>query len=152
MDRIELIRRVRSLTRDLTNSIFREQDIIDFLNEGIDRLKQGVPQLQGMKYLLDGQQEPNLLPKEFHHLLSVYATARCFSQDERHYQATTFMNEFEVKFEEFISKIESGEIKIVDDDGFKVTTKHDVDYVDLTPYWNISKKPPDLDEGVEGVE
>ena len=33
MNRLQIIQRVRAITRDFTNSIFREQDIIDFINE-----------------------------------------------------------------------------------------------------------------------
>ena len=35
MNRLDLIRRVRSLTRDFSNAIFRESDIVDYINEGI---------------------------------------------------------------------------------------------------------------------
>lgn len=152
MRRTQIIQRVRQNTRDFSNSIFREQDIIDFINEGIDRIRQYIPELRNMTHLLAPQQVPNLLPPQYHHLIAVYATARCFSQDERHYQATTYMNEFEVKLDELKSNIESGNIVIVDEDGKRVVNDIDVDYVDLTAYWGRPRRDRgDFDKGVEGV-
>lgn len=138
MKRLELIRRVRSLTRDFSNSIFREQDIIDFLNEGIDRFKQLIPELRGINKLLANQQEVNLIPEEYQHLLAVYATSRCFNQDERHYQATTYMNEFEIKLDELKESIMNGDITITDENGNSLEVgKGSVDYVNLESYWGI---------------
>lgn len=138
MKRVELIRRVRSFTRDFSNSIFREQDIIDFLNEGVSRIKQIIPELKGMERLLSNQQEVILLPEEYHHIIAVYATSRCFNQDERHYQAVNYMNEFEVKLHELEEKISNGDIVITDEDGNKVDSgTGSVDYVNLESYWGI---------------
>ena len=149
MQRSHIVSRVRSLTRDFSNSIFREQDIIDFINEAIDRIKQAIPELVKMEYLLSNAQIPNLLPEQYHHLLSIYATARCFGQDERHYQSSTHMNEFEVKLEELRTSIENGEITIVDSEGNSINSDLTVDYVDMKPYWN--ERSIDIDNGVEGV-
>lgn len=135
MLRSHIIARVRSNTRDFSNSIFRETDIVDFINEGIDRFKI-IPELKSMVYLLTTLQEPTLLPPEYHYLLAVYSTARCFGQDERHYQASTFMNEFEVKLEELKTGIDNGTIVITDENGDAVTSEIEIDYVNLTPYWN----------------
>lgn len=120
MNLTDLIKRVRIITRDLSNSIFREEDIIDFLNEGIDRCKQVVPELKDMVYLQTKTDAPLFLPSTYHSLLSVYASSRCFAQDERNYQASTYMNEFETKMEEFKERIEYGLITIVDASGIKI--------------------------------
>ena len=130
MNRLYLVARVRSLTRDFSNSIFREADIIAFLNEAIERFKQAIPEMRNEVVLENNTSEPVLIPSFYHHVLSVYASARCFSQDERHYQATTLMNEFEVKLEELKSKIESGEITILDPKSGEPITRHnETDYV-----------------------
>lgn len=140
MQRLKIVARVRSLTRDFTNSIFRENDIVDFINEAIDRFRQAIPQLKNMKHLLTPTSEPSMLPEQYQHLLAVYAAARCFSQDERHYQATTLMNEFEVKLEEMRSLVESGQIVIVDPTtGEAIEDEYAVDYVDLRPYWGKTR-------------
>lgn len=147
MQRVKLILRVRALTRDFSNSIFREPDIIDFLNEGIDRFKQIIPQFQSVPYLLTSSDEPTLIPEAYQHLLAVYAAARCFGQDERHYQATTLMNEFEIKLEEMKGLIESGQIVIIDPTtGDEITVDIPTDYVDLKPYYGTQHI--DRDEGV----
>ena len=138
MKLLELIRRVRTNTRDLTNSIFREQDIIDFINEGIERFQQIIPEFKGMTKLIDKNETVKLIPEEYHHLLAVYSTSRCFAQDERHYQATTLMNEFEIKLDKLKEDIDNGIIEIVDEDGNPIESKNnEVDYVDLIPYWGI---------------
>ena len=150
MNRLELIQRVRAHTRDFSNSIFRESDITSFINEGIQRFRQAIPELKGLQRLLANTHEPTLIPEEYHHLLALYTASRCFAQDERHYQATTLMNEFEVKLEEFKSKVEDGSIKIIDPaTGNAVVVDNDVDYVNLKPYW--IKRDRDFDLGVEGV-
>ena len=151
MQRTKLIQRVRSLTRDFTNSIFRETDIIDFINEAIDRFKQTIPQLKSLTYLSTPTSEPSLIPEQYQHLLAVYASSRCFGQDERHYQATTLMNEFEVKLEEMKGLIENGQLVIIDPStGEAVTEEYAVDYVDTSAYWtNNSSELYDVDEGVD---
>lgn len=141
MKRLEIIQRVRAYTRDLTNSIFREYDIIAFINEGINRFKQTLPQLKSTPKLLAQNQEPYPIPEEYHHLLAVYSAARCFGQDERHYQATTMMNEFEIKLEELRQKVENGDIVIVDPvTGEEIETDNVVDYVDLNAYWGSKRR------------
>lgn len=132
MRRLDITQTVRNNTRDLTNSVFRLTDIVMFINEGVDRMKQIIPQLDGMLSLDVPEQVPNILPSKYHHLLALYATSRCFGQDERHYQATNFMNEFEVKVDEFRSKVENGEIILLDGTGFPITDAYTEDYVDLS--------------------
>lgn len=129
MTLLDLIKRVRSMTRDLSNSIFREVDVIDYINESIDRFRQYIPELSGMPYLKNKSEHPKLLPSQYHHLLAVYSASRCFGQDERHYQSTTLMNEFETKLDELKSAIESGQITIVDEDGNAIESTYEPDYV-----------------------
>lgn len=137
MRRIDLTKRVRSFTRDFSNSIFREEDIIDFLNEGIERFQQVIPQLEGLQYLDSNDSVPTMIPPRYQHLLAVYATSRCFNQDERHYQASTYMNEFETKLDELKGKVESGEVEIIDPDtGEPVVVDIPPDYVNDTYFMN----------------
>ena len=150
MNRLQIVQRVRALTRDFSNSIFRENDIVDFINEGINRFKQIVPELDGLEELYTNTHIPSLIPPQYRHLLAVYSASRCFSQDERHYQATTLMNEFEVKLDELKNKIENGEVQIVDDEGNTVTGDVPVDYVNMGPYWGVGTSK-DIDLGVDGV-
>ena len=88
MNRADLVKRVRIITRDLTESIFRENDIVDFINEGIERFAQVIPEMESIKTLSTATSNVTLIPRAYQHLLDVYDASRCFAQDERHYQAT----------------------------------------------------------------
>ena len=151
MNRLDLIGRVRSLTRDFSNSIFRESDIVDYINEGINRIIQVIPELSGLSELTDNAQSPDLLPKQYHHLLALYSASRCFGQDERHYQASNFMNEFETKLDEMKVSIEEGRIKIIDPQTNQpINSTYESDYV-VDNYFKTTKLT-DFDDGVEGVK
>lgn len=151
MNRLDLIGRVRSLTRDFSNSIFRESDIVDYINEGINRIRQVIPELSGLEELTDNTQSPDLLPKQYHHLLALYSASRCFGQDERHYQASNFMNEFETKLDEMKISIEEGRIKIIDPQTNQpINSTYESDYV-VDNYFKTTKLT-DFDDGVEGVK
>lgn len=151
MKRLDLIVRVRSLTRDFSNSIFRESDIVDYINEGINRIRQVIPELSGLSELTDNAQSPDLLPEQYHHLLALYSASRCFGQDERHYQASNFMNEFETKLDEMKVSIEEGRIKIIDPQTNQpINSTYEPDYV-VDNYFKTTKLT-DFDDGVEGVK
>lgn len=149
MTRALLLNRVRQNTRDLTGTIFRAQDVNDYLNEAINRIKQIIPEVVGMPVLYSDSDQVQILPPQYHHLLAVYATSRAFSQDERHYQATTFMNEFEIKLDELKQKIESGQIVLVGSGGEPIESSNTVDYVQLPPYWSLRGQPTVLGDEVD---
>jgi hypothetical protein len=130
MIRSQLITRVRSLTRDFSGTTFRTEDVQDFLNEGIDRLAQLFPVFESMTYLENDSDEPVLLPKPFHSVLALFATSRLFAQDERAYQATTYMNEFELKVDELRVGIDEGRFVISDADGNVLDNKNGAFYVE----------------------
>lgn len=118
------------LLRDESNTIYVKSFIVDQINEGIDRFKQLVPELKGMLYLNVDTDSPILLPLEYQHLLSIYACARCYEVDERHYEANKYMNEYEVKVSNLKDSIASGEIVILDPStGLAVVVDIQQDYV-----------------------
>lgn len=142
MKRLDIVKRVRALTRDFSNSIFREEDIVAFINEGIERFQQIVPELENLPYLNDNEDVPTMIPTRYHHLLAVYSTSRCFGQDERHYQASTYMNEFEQKLDELKAKIEGGEVEIIDPEtGLPIVVENEPDYVKNNYYFNSNGTP-----------
>lgn len=114
MNLSDLIARVKSNLRDERGSAFLESDIKSFINESIDRVRQVIPELISMKYLNELTDVPIMLPESYHHLLAVYGSARCFAQDERHYQGSTFMNEFEFKLNNLKNEITNGDLILVD--------------------------------------
>lgn len=150
----DLHARVRAYARDFNNSIFRKEDITAFLNEGIDRIIEVLPQLSNMAYLEGDEDVVQIIPREYNYLLAVYATARLFLQDERFYESTTYMNEFETKLDEFRTKVLNGEITL-----FDPTTNEPlepdtlpVDYVTDNYFFKRGQDLTDVDEGVEEVE
>lgn len=107
----DLITRVRQYTRDTTGSLFTQDDIIAFINEGIDRTRR-YEYFRDMDHLTSLSDEPKLLPNQYHHLLSVYASSRCYTQDEQTYLAEQFMNEYEFKTQEIDLLVKDGELEI----------------------------------------
>lgn len=113
----ELIQKVRRYTRDTTGSLFTQEDIADFCNEGIERMKQVVVVFKDVPLLKSNSDEVIIIPEHYQHLIAVYGASRCFSQDEQQYQSATYMNEFESKLEELLQRVLSGEIVVKDVDG-----------------------------------
>ena len=70
-----------------------------------------------MEHLVSLSDEPKYLPKQYHHLLAVYASSRCFTQDEQTYLAEQFMNEYEFKTQEIDLLVSEGELDIEGFDG-----------------------------------
>lgn len=151
MNRTQLISMVRSNARDFTNSIFRESDIILYINEGIDRVKQVIKECKPMVQLTSPTQSPIILPEEYHSLLALYSTSRCFSQDESSYRAVSFMNEFEAKLDELKQDVQSGDVVLVDGTGTEIESAYEPEYVDLESYWGKSTTDL-LEEAVEDLE
>lgn len=124
-----MIQRAGRLLRDESNTIYSKVFLIENINEAVDRFRQIVPELQNMNYLSADLDVPNLLPVDFHHLLYVYAMARCYEIDEQHYQAAKYMNEFETKVQNLVEGIADGTIIITDSDGNVVTPDIRQDHV-----------------------
>lgn len=118
---VDLVLRVRAYTRDSNGALFTEEDINNFLNEGIDRLRK-ITELSEMKPLSLSSDEPILLPNQYHHLIAIYGASRCFTQDEQNSMAQVFMDEFEQKLSELEIGIKNGSIIIVDSEGNQVVS------------------------------
>lgn len=125
----QMISRVQSLTRDLNKQTFRRLDIVDFVNEGIDRVRTYIPELVDINYLSDDSPTLYILPERFHYLLPLYAASRCFTQDERYHMAGNMMNEFEVKLDELRNDIINGYVKLYTIDGVRIPLVQEEDYV-----------------------
>lgn len=124
----ELVNRVRSYTRDTTGTLFSTSDVKSFINEGIDKLSQ-IKQLEGMKQLVNDNDEPNLLPPNYHYSLAMYGASRCFLQDEQHYASQTFMDEFIALYNLIELGIKEGTIVIVDGEGNSIFDDKEFDGV-----------------------
>ena len=134
MKLVNLVARVRSYTRDTTGTLFTTSDVKDFINEGIDRLRQ-IKQLEGMKNLTNDLDEPNLLPPQYHYMIAIYSAFRCFAQDEQYTPAQSYADEFETLFRTVELGIQDGRIVIVDEANNEI--KNDVDFDSVTDvYFN----------------
>ena len=118
---VDLVLRVRAYTRDSNGALFTEEDINNFLNEGIDRLRK-ITELSEMKPLSLSSDVPILLPNQYHHLIAIYGASRCFTQDEQNSMAQVFMDEFEQKLSELEIGIKNGSIIIIDSEGNQVVS------------------------------
>lgn len=121
--------RAGRLLRDEGNTIYSKVFLTENINEGIDRVRQLVPELKGMTWLVADGDVPILLPSNFHHLLYLYAMARCYEIDEQHFQAAKYMNEFEAKIQNLIEAMAAGEVTIIDGNGDTVTADIRQDFV-----------------------
>ena len=131
--------RARQLLRDTNRTIFQEAEIQNGINEGIDRVR-SIKELNGMKHLTDANEEPILLPNQYHSLLALFSASRCFFQDEQMQQATMLMNEFESKLFELKTDIENGDTIITDQEGNVVGDgTGSIDYI-VDEYFNVSKE------------
>lgn len=130
MTLVDLRRLVRLYTRDENSYLFSDKTIQLFLNEAINRIKQ-YKIFEGMVKLVLDDDEPVLLPERYHHMLALYASSRCFENDQRFYEAVERRNEFESLLEGLISEIQAGNIvitKIVD--GEKVVVEDTTNCLD----------------------
>lgn len=124
----DLVTRVRSYTRDTTGTLFELSDIKNFINEGIDKLRQ-IKSLETMATLTNDEQSVDLLPPQYHYCLAVYSASRCFSQDEQHYLAQTFAEEFNGLYDLIELGIKEGTIVIADDGGNPINNDISMDGV-----------------------
>ena len=124
----DLVTRVRSYTRDTTGTLFELSDIENFINEGIDKLRQ-IKSLETMATLTNDEQSVDLLPQQYHYCLAVYSASRCFSQDEQHYLAQTFAEEFNGLYDLIELGIKEGTIVIADDGGNVINDNVSMDAV-----------------------
>lgn len=125
----DLITRVRSYTRDTTGTLFTASDVKDFINEAIDKLRQ-IKELENIKHLSNDSDVIVLLPSQYHYMTAVYSASRCFSQDEQHYQAQTYMDEFMGLFSLVELGIKEGTISIYDENGQIIRDTHEPDSVE----------------------
>ena len=124
----DLLKLSRLHTRDLDSALFENSTCTIYINEGIDRLRQWKP-LRGMTYLKFSNDEPIILPSEYHYLLSLWCSSRCFDYDERFYEATEKRDEFENAFAQFRADVECGTITLVDGDGNPIDLSTDGDCI-----------------------
>lgn len=124
----DLILRTRSYVRDKSGKRFPSDEITDYINEGIDRLR-SYNIFRDMPYVNDDADDIYYLPEEYQYALALYGASRCFAVDNDFYQEQQKRNEFENIFADMVARIESGEITISDMTGSKVEYTYPIGYV-----------------------
>lgn len=92
---IQAITRTRRYLKDMTTSVWSDEEIIDFINEGILLVKKRIPEY--FTDLVETYVKTDTIQLEdvYKTLPCIYAASRCFEQDEQHYRAVQRRNEFE---------------------------------------------------------
>lgn len=129
MNLIDLVHMTRVYCRDNNTHMFTDSNIKMFLNQGIDRLRQ-YKVFSKMPYLEEDDDVVEFLPAQYHYLLALFASSRCYDTDERFYEGLEKRNEFESVFSDLINEIESGNVSITDTEGTSVDEMPNyIDYV-----------------------
>ena len=144
----ELIEMTRVYARDNNNYMFKDSVIKMFINQAIDRIKQ-YRVFENMPYLDVSDDVIQYIPRPYHYLLALFASARCYDTDERFYEGTEKRNEFEFYFDNLVADIECGNITIKDADGIAV--KNETTYVDYVTNSYFDNSAIDVDNGVDDL-
>jgi hypothetical protein len=91
----QAIKRTRRYLKDMTTSVWSDEEIIDFVNEGILIVKRSIPEYFYDLVEVFVKTETIVLDDEYKFLPCIFAASRCFEQDEQHYRAVQRRNEFE---------------------------------------------------------
>ena len=133
-------------TRDTNSYVFSDNTIDIFLNQAIDRLRQ-YKIFEGMSYLEYSDDEPSLLPSQYHYLLALFAASRCFDIDERFYEGVEKRNEFESLLDDLIADVQAGNIVITDSEGNNVEDGTNyIEYV-TDAYFDVKHEEVGDDDG-----
>ena len=133
----DLIYTARLYTRDNNSYMFSDSMVTLFINQAIDRIRQ-YKYFVNMKHLSSKEDEPNLLPSQYHYMLALFASSRCFEHDERFYESVEKRNEFESLLDSLISDVQLGNIVLIDEDGNAIKDDTScIDYV-VDAYFNVN--------------
>lgn len=146
MTLIKLIEKTRRPLKDNDGVIFLKANVVDYINEAVNRFQHYLYFVDEIELVQDSD-EPTLIPAPWQHLLALYATSRCFTEDENAYEAARYMNEFEEKLASLIEKIELGEITITDTEGNEITADYEDEHVQNVYFGAVTSHddytPPD---------
>jgi hypothetical protein len=145
----ELMTMTRVYARDNNSYMFKDSVIKMFINQAIDRIRQ-YPIFASMPYLSGADDAVTVLPSQYHYLLALFASARCYDTDERFYEGTEKRNEFEFYLDNLIADVENGNILILDGSGNVLDNPYTViDYVTDTYF---ARDTSESDDGVDSLE
>ena len=95
----------RRYLKDNTESVWTDDDITAFINEALMLIKADLPEFfTDLEEVIEDSDEI-LLPNTYKKLPCLFASARCFEQDEQNFRAVQKMNEFETRKLDMITQI-----------------------------------------------
>lgn len=94
---LEAVQDTRILLNDTTESVWTNKQITYYLNEAISIVKKTVPEHFELLTHVQADNDEIYIDEYYKMLLPLFASARCFDQDEQHYRSTQKMNEFEIR-------------------------------------------------------
>lgn len=89
--------------KDDTQNVWTDEDIKYFINEAISMIKKTIPEYFTALHRVPSSDVADTTPntihieEEYENLIPLFASARCFEQDEQNYRAVKQMNEFEAR-------------------------------------------------------
>lgn len=95
----------RRYLKDKTQSIWTDADITAFVNDAIRIVKNSLPLYFANLVPVSLPNDPIAINDNYGFLFGLYASSRCFEQDEQNYRAVQKMNEFENRRTEMINEI-----------------------------------------------
>lgn len=97
--------------KDSTQNVWTDADIKYFIDEAIALIKSTLPLYFATLHKIADAEVADTTPTVIHiktdytMLISVFASARCFEQDEQNYRAVQKMNEFEARKIDMVNEI-----------------------------------------------
>jgi hypothetical protein len=96
---------VRRVLNDDTEDVWTDDDIIAYVNEAILIIKNTIPIYFDTLVEIDDSADTIEIESVYKPLITLFASARCFEQDEQDYRGQKQMNEFESRRVEMEDKI-----------------------------------------------
>lgn len=97
--------------KDVTQNIWTDDDIKQFINDAITLIRQAVPLYFTTLHTVPHTDSLGTvtydinIDEDYEMLIPLFAASRCFEQDEQHYRATQKMNEFETRLVVMVTNI-----------------------------------------------
>ena len=96
--------------KDTTQNVWTDSDIKQFINDAIALIRKSVPlyfaALYPVPYDIEGTPSYTInIDSDYELLIPIFASARCFEQDEQNYRAVQKMNEFESRKVDMVNEI-----------------------------------------------
>lgn len=91
--------------KDTTQNVWKDADVKAFINDAIRIVKRSIPSYFISLAPVSAITDEINIDNDYAFILALFASARCFEQDEQNYRAVQKMNEFETRRTEMINEV-----------------------------------------------